>query len=209
MRPGPRAVADLEAGRFGPACPVCGTAPEPGLVGGDAPADPRNVYATTELAREHLAAWARSTGGSAVSLRHHDVHGPRRPRDTPYAGVASFLRSAPARGEAPRLFGDGGQRRDFVHVRDVAAATAAALEAETAAGALTAYDTGSGAPRTAGEPARAPAGAYGGPEPAVTGEYRLDDVRHITADSSRLRAARGVILTPVPSAAGPRSGSPR
>ncbi|WKE67942.1 NAD(P)-dependent oxidoreductase [Streptomyces sp. WP-1] len=192
VRPGPRAVADLDAGRFEPRCPECGAELSPGLVGEDAPADPRNVYAATKLAQEHLAAaWARSTGGTAVSLRYHNVYGPRMPRDTPYAGVASFFRSALARGQAPRVFEDGGQRRDFVHVRDVAAANVAALEAESAPGALTAYNTGSGEPRTVGELARALAEACGGPEPVVTGEYRLGDVRHITADSGRLRAALG------------------
>lgn len=81
---------------------MCGAALAPGLVAEDAPADPRNVYATTKLAQEHLAAaWARATGGSAVSLRYHNVYGPGMPRDTPYAGVASFFRSALARGEAP------------------------------------------------------------------------------------------------------------
>lgn len=192
VRPGPRAVADLDAGRFEPRCPDCGEELAPGLVGEDAPVDPRNVYATTKLAQEHLAAaWARSTGGSAVSLRYHNVYGPRMPRDTPYAGVASFFRSALARGEAPRVFEDGGQRRDFVHVRDVAAANVAALESEPREGALTAYNTGSGDPHTVGEMAQALAAAYGGPEPVVTGEYRLGDVRHITADSSRLRAELG------------------
>ncbi|MET8804069.1 NAD-dependent epimerase/dehydratase family protein [Streptomyces sp. NPDC004546] len=192
VRPGPRAVADLDAGRFEPSCPHCGAEVSPGLVGEDAPADPRNVYAATKLAQEHLAAaWARSTGGSAVSLRYHNVYGPRMPRDTPYAGVASFFRSALARGEAPRVFEDGRQRRDFVHVRDVAAANVAALEAEAAPGVLAAYNTGSGEPRTVGELARALSAACGGPEPVVTGEYRLGDVRHITADSSRLRAELG------------------
>ncbi|MEV7499658.1 NAD-dependent epimerase/dehydratase family protein [Streptomyces sp. NPDC093018] len=192
VRPGPRAVADLDAGRFEPRCPACGAELSPGLVGEDAPADPRNVYAATKLAQEHLAAsWARATGGTAVSLRYHNVYGPRMPRDTPYAGVASFFRSALARGAAPRVFEDGGQRRDFVHVRDVAAANVAALEAESAPGALTAYNTGSGEPRTVGELARALAKACGGPEPVVTGEYRLGDVRHITADSARLRTALG------------------
>jgi dTDP-L-rhamnose 4-epimerase len=192
VRPGPRAVADLDAGRFEPRCPWCEEALTPGLVGEDAPVDPRNVYATTKLAQEHLAsAWARSTGGSVVSLRYHNVYGPGMPRDTPYAGVASFFRSALARGEAPRVFEDGAQRRDFVHVRDVAAANVAALEAESPAGALTAYNTGSGEPRTVGEMARALASAYGGPDPVVTGEYRLGDVRHITADSSQLRAELG------------------
>lgn len=192
VRPGPRAVADLEAGRFEPPCPVCGAALSPGLVGEDAPADPRNVYATTKLAQEHLAAaWARATGGTAVSLRYHNVYGPGMPRDTPYAGVASFFRSALARGEVPRVFEDGRQRRDFVHVRDVAAANVSALEAGSADGALTAYNTGSGDPHTVGEMAHALAAAYGGPEPVVTGEYRLGDVRHITADSARLRAESG------------------
>ena len=192
VRPGPRAVDDLEAGRFEPPCPACGAALSPGLVGEDAPADPRNVYATTKLAQEHLAAaWARATGGTAVSLRYHNVYGPGMPRDTPYAGVASFFRSALARGEAPRVFEDGRQRRDFVHVRDVAAANVCALEASSADGALTAYNTGSGDPHTVGEMAHALAAAYGGPEPVVTGEYRLGDVRHITADSARLRAESG------------------
>ncbi|MEV0737948.1 NAD-dependent epimerase/dehydratase family protein [Streptomyces sp. NPDC050549] len=192
VRPGPRAVADLDAGRFEPRCPRCGEELRPGLVSEDAPVDPRNVYATTKLAQEHLAAaWARATGGSAVSLRYHNVYGPRMPRDTPYAGVASFFRSSLARGESPRVFEDGGQRRDFVHVRDVAAANVAALESEPREGALTAYNTGSGDPHTVGEMARVLAAAYGGPEPVVTGEYRLGDVRHITADSARLRAGLG------------------
>ena len=192
VRPGPRTVADLDAGRFEPRCPRCEEGLTPGMVGEDAPVDPRNVYATTKLAQEHLAAsWARSTGGSAISLRYHNVYGPGMPRDTPYAGVASFFRSALARGEAPRVFEDGGQRRDFVHVRDVAAANVAALEAEPRAGALVTYNTGSGEPHTVGEMARTLASAYGGPEPVVTGEYRLGDVRHITADSSRLRAELG------------------
>ncbi len=192
VRPGPRAEEDLAAGRFEPPCPVCGAALAPGLVAEDAPADPRNVYATTKLAQEHLAAaWARATGGSAVSLRYHNVYGPGMPRDTPYAGVASFFRSALARGEAPRVFEDGGQRRDFVHVRDVASANVAALEADPPAGALTAYNAGSGTPHTVGEMAQALAEAHGGPSPVVTGDYRLGDVRHITADSTRLRTDLG------------------
>lgn len=102
VRPGPRAEADLRAGDFEPRCPDCGAELTPGLVAEDAPVDPRNVYASTKLAQEHLAAaWARATGGRAVSLRYHNVYGPGMPRDTPYAGVASFFRSALARGEAP------------------------------------------------------------------------------------------------------------
>ncbi|MFJ4901528.1 NAD-dependent epimerase/dehydratase family protein [Streptomyces sp. NPDC088727] len=194
VRPGPRAEADLAEGRFEPLCPSCGTELTPGLVGEDAPVDPRNVYATTKLAQEHLASsWARATGGRAVSLRYHNVYGPGMPRDTPYAGVASFFRSSLARGESPQVFEDGAQRRDFVHVRDVAAANAVALEAVAGlrAGSFAAYNTGSGEPHTIGEMASALAAAHGGPAPQITGEYRLGDVRHVTADSRRLREELG------------------
>lgn len=194
VRPGPRRVDDLSAGRFEPHCPSCGSELTPGLVAEDAPADPRNVYATTKLTQEHLtASWARCVDGRAVSLRYHNVYGPGMPRDTPYAGVASFFRSALARGEAPMVFEDGGQRRDFVHVRDVAQANVVALEALATlpVGACTPYNTGSGDPHTVGEMATALSTAHGGPAPVVTGEFRLGDVRHITADSHRLRADLG------------------
>ncbi|WP_329285015.1 NAD-dependent epimerase/dehydratase family protein [Streptomyces sp. NBC_00691] len=194
VRPEARRPEDLAAARFEPRCPACGSALVPGLVGEDAPADPRNVYAATKLTQEHLAAaWARSVDGTALALRYHNVYGPGMPRDTPYAGVASFFRSALARGEAPRVFEDGAQRRDFVHVGDVAAANVLALDATSGlpSGALTAYNTGSGDPHTIGEMAAALALAHGGPAPVVTGEFRLGDVRHITADSSRLRRDLG------------------
>ncbi|MEU4116707.1 NAD-dependent epimerase/dehydratase family protein [Kitasatospora sp. NPDC028055] len=194
VSPGPRHPGELDAGRFEPPCPECGAGLRPGLVAEDAPADPRNVYAATKLAQEHLAgAWARACGGRLLTLRYHNVYGPGMPRDTPYAGVASLFRSALARGEAPRVFEDGGQRRDFVHVRDVAAANLAALTAvgDRAPGSVRAYNTGSGEVRTVGEMAGALAAAHGGPAPVVTGQYRLGDVRHITADSARLRAELG------------------
>ena len=95
----------------------------------NAPLDPRNAYATSKLAQEFYASnWARTTGGAVAALRYHNVYGPGMPRDTPYAGVAAIFTSALRRGEAPRVFEDGRQRRDFVHVRDVAAATVLACE---------------------------------------------------------------------------------
>jgi dTDP-L-rhamnose 4-epimerase len=92
-------------------------------------------------------------------------------------------------GEAPKVFEDGNQRRDFVHVRDVAAATAIACE--QARPGFTAFNVGSGTPRTVGEMAKELALALKGPTPVVTGQFRLGDVRHITADSSRLQTELG------------------
>jgi len=180
VRPGPRAAADLEAGRYEPPCPLCGAALEPRSVPEDAPPDPRNVYATTKLAQEHLcASYARETGAVVTALRYHNVYGPRMPRDTPYAGVASIFRSALAAGDAPRVFEDGGQRRDFVHVRDVARANVLALESDVPG----AFNIASGTPRTVLDMAAALARAVGGPAPTVTGEWRAGDVRHVFASA--------------------------
>ncbi|WP_182544227.1 NAD-dependent epimerase/dehydratase family protein [Halosaccharopolyspora lacisalsi] len=181
VRPGARTVDDLERGVFEPRCPRCGESLEPGTVPEDTPLAPRNTYATTKATQEHLAAaWARHTGGTAVALRYHNVYGPRMPRNTPYAGVASLFRSALARGEAPRVFEDGAQRRDFIHVRDVARANVAAVE--HGRDGFAAYNVCSGHPRTIGGMATTLAAASSGPEPVVTGRFRVGDVRHIVAD---------------------------
>lgn len=186
VRPAPRTPEDLAAGRFEPRCPGCGAHVAPGLVGEEAPLEPRSGYAATKLAQEHLASvWAHTTGGRAVALRYHNVYGPRMPRDTPYCGVAAIFRSALARGEAPRVFEDGAQRRDFVHVSDVARANVAAL-ADTGTGrGFAAYNVCSGYPTTVWEMATAICDAVGGPAPVVTGEFRAGDVRHVVASPAR------------------------
>lgn len=192
VQPGPRRVEDLRAGRFEPPCPVCGRALAPAAVPETAPLDPRNVYAATKLHQEHLcAAFARETGAAVTALRYHNVYGPRMPRDTPYAGVASIFRSALEAGRAPRVFEDGGQTRDFVHVRDVAHANVLALVSEEPVPG--AFNVCSGTPHTVGDMARALARATdtGDLEPVVTGEFRLGDVRHVFADASRARDVLG------------------
>ena len=181
VRPPPRAPADLDAGRFEPPCPACGAPLEPHPVPEDAPADPRNVYASTKLAQEHLcAAFARETEATVTALRYHNVYGPRMPRDTPYAGVASIFRSALAAGNAPRVFEDGGQLRDFVHVRDIARANLLALDSTPGT-----YNVASGTPRTILDMARALTTAFDGPDPVVTGEWRAGDVRHVFASTDK------------------------
>jgi len=184
VRPGPRGVEDLDAGRYEPPCPVCDGPLDPEPVPEDHWLDPRNVYATTKLSQELLgAAYGREHPGVTVtSLRYHNVYGPRMPRDTPYAGVASIFRSAYASGQAPRVFEDGGQRRDFVHVADVARANVLALANDDPAPG--AFNVCSGTPRTILDMALA-LRPSGGPHPTVVGGYRLGDIRHVFASPDR------------------------
>ncbi|MCU0310122.1 MAG: NAD-dependent epimerase/dehydratase family protein [Acidimicrobiales bacterium] len=193
VRPGRRRAEDLAAGVYEPPCPACAGPLESVDVPEDAPLEPRNVYAATKLHQEHLCqSYAADHDGTLVALRYHNVYGPRMPRNTPYAGVASIFRSAAERGEAPLVFEDGGQRRDFVHVRDVARANVVAVEAPPdVAGA---FNVASGEPHTVLDMAEALVSAIAArddgplpPPPRVVGGHRPGDVRHIVA--SPVRAA--------------------
>jgi len=189
VRPGPRRVDDLAAGRFDPLCPHCGRLLESLPVGEDAPVDPRSTYAATKLHQEHLVAcYARESDGvRATALRYHNVYGARMPRDTPYAGVAAIFRSALARGSEPSVFEDGAQLRDFIAVEDVARANVLALE-----GPPGTYNVATGRPRRLLDMARALAAAHpGAAAPRVTGEFRRGDVRHVFAATDRAASALG------------------
>jgi dTDP-L-rhamnose 4-epimerase len=105
------------------------------------------------------------------------------PRDTPYSGVAAIFRSELEAGDVPRVFEDGGQMRDFVHVDDVAAANLAAVEAGL--DGFDAFNVCSGRPISILEVATELCDTRGDAPPLVTGQYRSGDVRHIVADSAR------------------------
>jgi dTDP-L-rhamnose 4-epimerase len=189
VRPGRRTQRDLDAGRYEPSCPDCAAPLAWAAITEEAPLDPRNVYAATKLHQEHLCAAFGSEHGVAVTaLRYHNVYGPRMPRDTPYAGVASIFTSSVERGEAPRVLEDGGQTRDFVHVLDVARANVAALTAdEPVPGA---FNVASGTPRTVLDLARVICDDTG-LVPQVVGGGRLGDVRHVVASPAKAERLLG------------------
>jgi dTDP-L-rhamnose 4-epimerase len=196
VRPGPRRAQRLQAGCFEPDCPVpaCDATLGWEPIGEDCPPDPRNVYAATKLHQEHLCArWAHESGASVVALRYHNVYGPGMPRDTPYAGVASIFGSALASGRQPQVFEDGGQTRDFIHVRDVARANVLALTAPVSASGT--YNIASGVPHTVGDLAEGLAGAFGpaADRPVVTGAWRVGDVRHVVASPARAADRLGFV----------------
>lgn len=192
VRPGPRRVDDLQTGRFEPGCPLCGAELSPRDLDEASPLDPRHVYAATKVHQEHLCTvFARDTGSSLCVLRYHNVYGSRMPRDTPYAGVAAIFRSALAAGCAPAVNEDGRQRRDFIHVSDVARANRAALEADPSVDGV--FNIATGRPHTVGQMAAALHAGFGedAPRPVVTGHFRLGDVRHITASPRRAEQVLG------------------
>lgn len=197
VAPGPRRHADLEAGRFEPPCPACGKQLTSEEVPEDAVLDPRNVYAATKLHQEHLLApFTREHDVSSAALRYHNVYGPRMPRNTPYAGVASIFRSALEDGRCPTVTEDGRQRRNFVHVRDVAAANVAALLGDRTSGSFVACNIASTQSRTVGEMADELARAFGAKPgdalwPTVNGTFRLGDVRHVFASTTRAESEFG------------------
>lgn len=191
--PAVRDDADLADGRYDPRCPRCGGDIAWREIGEDTPFLPRTSYAASKVAQEHYAsAWCTLQTARAVALRYHNVYGPGMPADTPYSGVAAIFRSAIARGEAPRVFEDGRQVRDFVHVTDVARANVLAIEQVTDhPTGLTAYNVASGRTFTIGEMASTLAQAAGGGDPVLTGDYRRFDVRHVVASPAAAAAGLG------------------
>ncbi|MPZ61626.1 MAG: NAD-dependent epimerase/dehydratase family protein [Propionibacteriales bacterium] len=193
-----RTTADLRAGRFDLPCPDCGTPLDWALVDEGARLRPRTSYAASKLAQEQFAnAWAGQAPGRVVALRYHNVYGPMMPRDTPYSGVAAIFRSALEGGEPPRVFEDGRQMRDFVHVSDVARANVLAVERVASrpadGGGFEGLNVCSGAPISIAEVAGLLCAGLSGPAPVVTGEFRSGDVRHVVASPARTADVLGFV----------------
>ena len=113
------------------------------------PRDPANPYAWTKYRGEMMAARYSKTGARIVMLRYFNVAGPGR--DLKYAGAISKMAHSVANGLPPRIFGDGSQVRDFVHVDDVVRANVAAMESNIPYGF---FNIGSGTGVSIGDLAR-------------------------------------------------------
>ena len=141
---------------------------------------PASPYGASKLAvEEYMRAYRSSYGLETVALRYFNVYGPRQRMDDGYSGVIPLFARQLRDSIVPTVFGDGLQTRDFVSVRDVAAANMLAMESSEASGE--AINVASGRQVTILEVLEALAGGAGkgkvAPKfaPARKGDLRVGD----------------------------------
>ena len=153
-----------------------------------------SLYALSKYDQERMALMiGRAYDIPTVALRFFNVYGTRQALSNPYTGVLAIFASRLLNGNPPLIFEDGRQRRDFVHVSDVARACRLALEAAPQAARDQVLNVGSGRQYTVLEIARAMAEVMGREEiePEITGKYRVGDIRHCFADITLARRTLG------------------
>ncbi len=151
-----------------------------------------SVYALTKYVQERLTLTvAPAYGMQGVALRLFNVYGPGQALSNPYTGVLAIFASRLQNRQRPLVFEDGEQRRDFVHVEDVARAFLLALEHPCAPGQV--FNIGSGRDVSILQVAKELAEAMGLPHitPEVMGKARTGDIRHCFADISLARDVLG------------------
>ena len=151
-----------------------------------------SVYALSKYDQERLCLMlGEAYGVPTVALRFFNVYGPRQALSNPYTGVLAIFGARLLNGNVPLIFEDGEQRRDFVHVTDVARACRLALDAPDAAGEV--LNVGSGNAYTVRELAERLAAVMGREylQPELTGKYRVGDIRHCFADIAKARRVLG------------------
>jgi len=185
--PSPRSDQVLSSGRWDHTCPDCGGAARPVLIGEDVVA-PVTAYGVSKAAAESLTLLLGARLGiRSHAVRYTYVQGARNSWRNAYSGLLRRLVLAYSQGLPPVIYEDGRQLRDFVNVRDVAAANVLLLE--TAAGQQV-YNVGGGRAISVQQVADAVARRFGGavPRPQDPPVYRVGDTRHTVSDISRLRA---------------------
>jgi dTDP-L-rhamnose 4-epimerase len=191
VMPGVRPTAQLRERRWEPLCPQCGRETEPIPLTEDKALRPISVYGISKRDTEELAlVLGEAYGFEAVALRYLNVYGPRQALANPYTGVAAIFSSRLLGDNPPRVFEDGKQIRDLVHVSDIVAATIAAMDAPEAPGH--AFNVATGSRIGIGDLA-AKLCALLAPdlEPEITGEFRAGDIRHCFADTALARELLG------------------
>ena len=181
----------LDQGLWEPACPLCAGVIESLPTHELCATQPVSVYGTTKLSQELLGFnISHASGIPVVALRFQNVYGAGQSLGNPYTGILTHFFNAIRRGDAPRVFEDGRESRDFVHVDDVVGAIMLSLS-RPLRGAST-INIGSGERTTIHGLAIAMCEALGSARmPVVVGDYRVGDIRHCVADLARARQLLG------------------
>lgn len=155
------------------------------------PPRPLTPYAVQKLAAEyHLRVYAGLYGLKTVSLRFFNVFGPRQDPSSPYSGVISIFLNRALSGEAPTIYGDGSQSRDFVFVSDVVRALLLAAAGRGAAGGEV-FNVGTGRSVTVNRLWEAVCELSGARRAPIYAAARAGDIRHSLADVAAASAQLG------------------
>lgn len=191
VHPSPRSTDRLKAGHWD-LLDTNGRPLDPVATGEDKPAAPQSIYALSKYDQETLCLlFGRAYSIPVAALRFFNVYGERQALSNPYTGVLAIFASRYLNDKPPLIFEDGQQRRDFVHVRDLARACVLALECDDASDVT--LNIGSGRSYSVIEVAERLARVLGRSSivPEITGRYRAGDIRHCFADISRATALLG------------------
>lgn len=148
-----------------------------------------SIYAVTKQSQEDMVMiFGQSYGIPTTALRYFNVYGPRQSLSNPYTGVAAIFLSRLKNDNAPVIYEDGLQTRDFISVYDIAGANVACLENEKAFGKV--FNLGTNNPISIKKIAQILAQLLGKKiEPKITEKFRSGDVRHCSADISLIKKA--------------------
>jgi dTDP-L-rhamnose 4-epimerase len=184
MSPAPRPIDQLRKKMWEACCAKCNRELSPVPTDESKPLQCTSIYALSKKDQEEMSIlFGRTYGVPVVALRYFNIYGPRQALSNPYTGVAAIFASRLLNGNAPLIFEDGEQKRDFVSVRDVVEANLLAMDRCQADGM--ALNIGSGQAISIREIASILAAALGVEVRAeITGKYRAGDIRHCFADIS-------------------------
>jgi len=191
VAPLPRTIEQLKRKQWELNCPNCNNVVEPVATSEEKPLQCTSVYALSKKAQEEMTLlFGQTYDIPTVALRYFNIYGPRQALSNPYTGVAAIFASRLLNGNAPVVFEDGRQMRDFVNIRDIVQANLLALSSSGGDGM--ALNVGSGKPVTISEVAGEIAQMLGAPMRAtLPGVYRAGDIRHCFADISKTRQHLG------------------
>ena len=186
-----RPTSQLLERRWELQCPSCETQVLPVPTREDKPLFPTSVYAVTKQDQEQFClSIGRSYGIPTVALRYFNVYGTRQALSNPYTGVCAIFSARLLNGNAPMVFEDGEQTRDFVHVTDIVQANLLALKTDRAD--YQALNVGTGQATSVKGVSRMLARGLGlNLEPDIVGKYREGDIRHCVADISKAQDLLG------------------